>query len=92
MTRNELGNVAHAAHENGAKRHPRYWLQVNHIAVDVITKLGQKPYDPLMKAVASVLALRLLDYLQPLGIIEEPTAENVKDVLERLKEKSVSEG
>lgn len=84
MTQNELGNVAHAAHEHGAKRHPRYWLQANHIAVDVIHKLNQQPHDPVMKALASVLTLRLLDWLQPLGITEEPTDENTKDVLNKL--------
>jgi hypothetical protein len=92
MTRNELLDVAHAAHANGARRHPRYWLAANHLAVNVLHQLNQKPHDPVMKAVASVLTLRLLDWLQPLGVIEEPTDENVKGVLERLKEKSVTEG
>ena len=91
MTTNELGNIAHAAHENGAKRHPFIWLKANHVAIDVINKLELEAHNPVVKALASVLTLRLLDWLQPLGVTDEPTPENIKDALERLKAKSVSE-
>lgn len=92
MTRNQIGLVAEAAHEQGAARHPLYWLKANHLAVDVIYKLGLRPSDPETKALASMLVLRLLDWLQPLGVNENPTEDNIKVVLERLKNKSVTEG
>ena len=92
MTNNQLGLVAEAAHEQGANRHPLYWLQANHLAVDVLHKLELRPSDPAMKAVASMLVLRMLDWLQPLGVTENPTDDSIKDVLERLKNKSVTEG
>ena len=91
MRHDEYLNIAHAAHENGARRHPRYWLKANHIVVDVLRKLEMTPHEPQNRALGATLALRLLDYLQPLGVIEEPTDENVKDVLERVNPKGATE-
>lgn len=92
MTNNQLGLVAEAAHEKGAERHPLYWLKANHLAVDVLYKLELRPSDPVHKAIASMIVLRMLDWLQPLGINENPTEDSIKTVLERLREKSVTEG
>ena len=91
MRHDEYLNIASAAHENGAKRHPRYWLKVNHVVVDVLRKLEMSPSEAQNRALGATLALRLLDCLQPLGVIEEPTDANVKDVLERVNPKGATE-
>ena len=83
-TPNHLGQLFVRTHEAGANRHPLYWYKANEIAARVLRDTGNSPQDEMMKTVVSLLALRMLDWLQPVGINEEVTEENVKATLNKV--------
>lgn len=83
-TPNHLGALFNKVHEAGAKRHPLYWYKANEIAAIALHETGNSPQDLMMKTVVSLLALRMLDWLQPVGINEEVTEANLKEVLRQV--------
>lgn len=84
----QLNELFHVAHQAGAKRHPREWLLINQCAAKAISDCGQRTDDTTIKAVVSVVLLRVLDLLRPVGMLEEPTDENIKTVLAKISEMS----
>jgi hypothetical protein len=49
------------AHEEGVKRHRRYWLSCNTAAVDIMRQFGFDPADLRNKALVSIVILKVLD-------------------------------
>ena len=71
-------------HEAGAGRHPLEWLKANHLGAKAIIDTGHRVDDPAMRVVVSLVALKLLDWLRPCGVPDDPTDENIKDALNKL--------
>lgn len=79
-----LTEMFHVTHEAGARRHPLYWLKANQLAAKAINDAGQKVTDTTLKTVVSLVLLRMLDWLQPVGLSEEPTDASIKAVLSKM--------
>ena len=71
-------------HEAGANRHPLEWMQACHVGANALRDTGHRVDDPALRAVVSLVTLKMLDWLRPSGMLEEPTDDNIKTVLNKL--------
>lgn len=71
-------------HEAGAVRHPLEWMHACHVGANALRDTGHRVDDPALRAVVSLVTLKMLDWLRPSGMSEEPTDDNIKTVLSRL--------
>lgn len=71
-------------HEAGAVRHPLEWMKACQVGANALRDTGHRVDDPALRAVVSLVTLKMLDWLRPSGMLEEPTDDNIKAVLNKL--------
>lgn len=85
MDPNLLDSVFHKLHEAGAERHLTRWFELNHVAADAISALGGDRSDKFTRCLATLVLLRTLDRIQPLGLRDDPNEKDLDRLLSLIR-------
>jgi len=82
-SKSDLATLREAVHEFGAKNYPTRWRGANERAAAAIQKCGARPDDPVLRTVAPLIALKILQYVMPCERApEEPRMEDIKKMID----------
>jgi hypothetical protein len=78
----ELSDLREAIHRYGADHYPTRWMVANQRAVAAIQKVGARVDDPVIRTLAPLIALKVLQLVMPCErVSENPQPEDIKQLI-----------